>query len=270
MDDENYFTNSDNESVSSEENYTGKEINKLDKNKKIKIEGVDDDEDDVDEYDDEDVDDEEEDVELRQIGGADDLGNSEDEKEEKEEDDDDDDEEDIEAEQEAEQEEEEEEQEEQKNKSKKLKQIPLNSLYNNDEDDEEDNDDGEIYLKKFDKDIQQNYIMDFHPECVFHNYDEIEVLTNVVRDKDGIIIDQLHRTIPYLTKYEKTRILGQRAKQIDSGATAFVKVPENVIEGYLIAMLELQQKRIPFIIRRPLPNGGSEYWNVKDLENISF
>ena len=257
MDDENYFTNSDNESVSSEENYTGKEINKLDKKKKI--EG----DDDID--DDSDIEDDEED-ELRQIGGFDDLIHSDEEKEDEGEGGDDG-EEDIEA--DEEEQEEEENEEEKKNKSKKLKQIPLNSLYNNDEDDE-DNDDGEIYLKKFDKDIQQNYIMDFHPECVHHNYDEIELLTNVVRDKDGIIIDQLHRTLPYLTKYEKTRILGQRAKQIDSGATAFVKVPENVIEGYLIAMLELEQKRIPFIIRRPLPNGGSEYWNVKDLENISF
>ena len=37
-----------------------------------------------------------------------------------------------------------------------------------------------------------------------------------------------------------------------------------------MAELELAEKRIPFIIRRPLPNGGSEYWNVKDLENIAF
>ena len=80
----------------------------------------------------------------------------------------------------------------------------------------------------------------------------------------------MHKTIPYLTKYEKARILGQRAKQINSGASVFVKVPEKVIDGYLIAELELQEKRIPFIIRRPLPNGGSEYWSIKDLENISF
>ena len=28
------------------------------------------------------------------------------------------------------------------------------------------------------------------------------------------------------------------------------------------------QKKIPFIIRRPIPNGGSEYWKVNDLKNI--
>lgn len=138
------------------------------------------------------------------------------------------------------------------------------------DDEELDDEDGEEYLKKFDKEINKNYIMNFHPECITHNYDEVEALTKVVRDKNNNIMDDLHRTIPYLTKYERTRIIGQRAKQINAGGTAFVKVPENVIDGYLIAELELKEKRIPFIIRRPLPNGGSEYWNVRDLENIAF
>ena len=55
-----------------------------------------------------------------------------------------------------------------------------------------------------------------------------------------------------------------------SGANPFIKVPENIIDGYIIAEMELKEKLIPFIIRRPLPNGTSEYWNIKDLENISF
>jgi DNA-directed RNA polymerase I, II, and III subunit RPABC2 len=155
---------------------------------------------------------------------------------------------------------------------KKSKKIPTRQKSHNIVYDEEDDEDptGEIYLQKFDKEINDNYLVNFHPESAIHNYDEILAMTKVVRDKNGIIIDQLHRTIPYLTKYEKARILGQRAKQINSGATVFVKVPEKVIDGYLIAELELQEKRVPFIIRRPMPNGGSEYWSIKDLENISF
>jgi DNA-directed RNA polymerase I, II, and III subunit RPABC2 len=152
--------------------------------------------------------------------------------------------------------------------NKQIKALPenINLEYDNEVEESED----ENYLQKFDKEINKNYIMNFHPECIMHNYDEVEALTKVVRDKNNIIIDDLHKTIPYLTKYERTRIIGQRAKQINAGGTAFVKVPENVIDGYLIAELELREKRIPFIIRRPLPNGGSEYWNVKDLENITF
>lgn len=140
-----------------------------------------------------------------------------------------------------------------------------------DGDGENDDDDDEDYLQKFDRDIKKNYIVDYHPECMIHNYEEISALTKVIRDKDNIIVDPLHRTIPYLTKYERARVLGQRAKQINLGARPFVKVPENIIDGNLVAEMELVQKRIPFIIRRPLPgNSGSEYWNLKDLEIITF
>ncbi len=147
--------------------------------------------------------------------------------------------------------------------------IDINDV-NYDTDDEEDEDYNENYLQKFDAEIHNNYIVENHPECLMHNYDEIEIFTTIVRNENNIIIDELHKTIPFLTKYEKTRILGQRAKQINNGSRPLVNVPENVIDGYIIAELELQQKRIPFIIRRPLPNGGMEYWNVKDLENISY
>ena len=160
---------------------------------------------------------------------------------------------------------------------KKIKTVPTKNIYkkpvelfNEDDDEDDDDDDGEQYLQKFDQSINDNYILNFHPESVLQNYNEILSMTNVVRNSDGIIIDDLHRTIPYLTKYEKARILGQRAKQINSGHHTFVKVPENVIDGYIIAEMELKLKRIPFIIRRPLPNGGSEYWKIQDLENISF
>jgi DNA-directed RNA polymerase subunit K/omega len=140
-----------------------------------------------------------------------------------------------------------------------------------DDGDDDENDDDEDYLQKFDTDIKKNYIVDYHPECMIHNYEEISALTKVIRDKDNVIVDPLHRTIPYLTKYERARVLGQRAKQINLGARPFVKVPENIIDGNLVAEMELAQKRIPFIIRRPLPgNSGSEYWNLKDLEIITF
>ena len=157
---------------------------------------------------------------------------------------------------------------------KRAKKIPAKTVYKKldigEDDNSDDDDDGEMYLQKFDKAVNNNYILNNHPESVIQNYDEILSMTTVIRDDNGIIIDDLHKTIPYLTKYEKARILGQRAKQINAGAPPFVKVPENVIDGYIIAQLELKEKRIPFIIRRPLPNGGSEYWSLKDLEDISF
>lgn len=159
-----------------------------------------------------------------------------------------------------------------KKRSKKIPAKQKQVINNNILEDIDDTDDetGDQYLQKFDKEMNENYLVNCHPECVSHNYDEVIAMTKVIRDENGIIIDELHKTIPFLTKFEKARILGQRAKQINSGATPFIKIPENVIDGYLIAELELKQKRIPFIIRRPLPNGGSEYWSLKDLEDISF
>ena len=139
-----------------------------------------------------------------------------------------------------------------------------------DDDDDDDSDDEKDYLQKFDIDVNTNYISEFHPECQIPNFDEIAKLAVVVRDELNNIIDPLHRTIPFLTKYERARILGQRAKQIESGSEPFVNIPESVIDGHIIAEIELKQKRIPFIIRRPLPNGSFEYWHVRDLENISF
>ena len=35
---------------------------------------------------------------------------------------------------------------------------------------------------------------------------------------------------------------------------------------YISKIKELEEKKIPFIIKRPLPNGGCEYWKLADLE----
>ena len=143
--------------------------------------------------------------------------------------------------------------------------------FGSDEEDDEsdlDDDDGENYLQKLDESVKQQTIANHHPELIVSNYDEVEALTIVVRDERGIIIDPLHRTLPFLSKYERTRILGERAKQINDGAKAFVTVDPGVIDGYLIALKELEQKKIPFIIRRPLSNGASEFWKLKDLEML--
>lgn len=131
---------------------------------------------------------------------------------------------------------------------------------------EEDIDEDENYLQKFNENMKKKIIDEYHPELFSHNYKEVEMLSTVLRDTDGFIIDPLHKTMPFVTKYEKARIIGERAKQIDSGAIPFIEVEDNIIDGYLIALKEYEQKKIPFIIRRPLPDGTSEYWKLKDLE----
>ena len=133
--------------------------------------------------------------------------------------------------------------------------------------DEEDSDsDDEDYLQKFDESINANIIEKYHPELKSHNYDEIRILTKVVRNDQGEIIDPLHKTLPFITKYEKARVIGERAKQINAGATPMIEIEPSVIDGYLIALREFEEKQTPFIIKRPMPNGGCEYWKLSDLE----
>lgn len=123
-------------------------------------------------------------------------------------------------------------------------------------------------LKKIEKTNDTNILLNYHPEIQQINYKELTALSKITKNKNGQIIDPLHKTLPILTRYEKAKILGVRAKQINNGSKLFINVGKDVIEGHTIALMELEQKKIPFIIRRPLPNGRSEYWQVKDLEMI--
>jgi len=131
------------------------------------------------------------------------------------------------------------------------------------DDDEMDDDD---YLQKFDENNQQQIIQDYHPELYQHNIDEINAMTTIIKDKRGNITDPLHKTLPFITKYEKARILGERSKQISAGAIPLINIDETIIDSYIIATKEFEEKAIPFIIKRPLPSGGCEYWKLEDLE----
>lgn len=128
----------------------------------------------------------------------------------------------------------------------------------------------EVNLRKFEGEISKDYLITFHPEIQTHNYDEIATLSTIVRNQDGQIVDNFHKTLPFVTKFERARILGVRAKQINNGAAVMIDVPEHVIDGYTIAQMEYEQKKIPFIVKRPLPNGAVEYWKFADLEQINL
>lgn len=134
-------------------------------------------------------------------------------------------------------------------------------------DEESETDDEDDYVEKLSKEFINDHVETFHPEIHTHNYEEVRNLTNIVRDRHtGLISDPLHRTLPFLTKYEKTRVLGIRAKHINDGGDIYVDVKSNIVDGYTIAEMELMDKKIPFIIKRPIPNGSCEYWKLSDLE----
>jgi DNA-directed RNA polymerase I, II, and III subunit RPABC2 len=77
--------------------------------------------------------------------------------------------------------------------------------------------------------------------------------------------DAHHTTYPRITQYEFTKAISFRASQLSNGAKPYILVPEGVTDSYQIAKMELQAKRLPFIFKRPLPNGQYEYWRLADL-----
>jgi DNA-directed RNA polymerase subunit K/omega len=139
-------------------------------------------------------------------------------------------------------------------------------LDDNDSDDENDDDEYEEDLQKFNDYSLINELENQHPEIKQVNYDEVMALSRVVRNNRGDIIDPLHTTLPIITKYEKARVIGARAEQINRGAPPFVEVEPSVIDGRIIATMEYEEKKIPFIFARPLPSGSVEYWKLEDLE----
>lgn len=130
-----------------------------------------------------------------------------------------------------------------------------------------DSDSGdEDELKKLEH--SRNLLADTHKNLQSINYIEVEQLSKITRDENNRIIDENHRTVPILSKYERTKILGVRTKQINSGAKPFINTEEMIIDGYIIAERELMEKKIPFIIKRPISNNKFEYWKLEDLEIV--
>ena len=71
-------------------------------------------------------------------------------------------------------------------------------------------------------------------------------------------------TTRFMTKYERARVLGTRALQISMNAPVLVDT-EKLTDPLQIAMKELRERKIPFVIRRYLPDGSYEDWTVDEL-----
>ncbi|KAL3921592.1 MAG: hypothetical protein SGPRY_004849 [Prymnesium sp.] len=102
--------------------------------------------------------------------------------------------------------------------------------------------------------------------------EDIDVLEDFDEDEAVPISERI--TTPYMTKYERARVLGTRALQIRQGDTPVGYLSMNApvlveLEGesdpLQIALKELRQRKIPITIRRFLPNGSYEDWNVDEL-----
>ena len=98
-------------------------------------------------------------------------------------------------------------------------------------------------------------------ELSFDNNDEVEL-----QDDQNIeyVTKENRLSSNRLTKYEMVRILGERCKQLTMGAKPLIKNYKDLSYDK-IAEEEFIRNMIPFKIKRPLPNGKYEIWNLEEL-----
>ena len=96
------------------------------------------------------------------------------------------------------------------------------------------------------------YVQQYHPETKSYTYEEMyETMAKP------------NPTVSFLTRFEITSVLGYRALQLNSGAEPMVET--DLTDSYQIAKKELEMSKLPFIIRRPLPNGTFVHLRIADL-----
>ena len=76
------------------------------------------------------------------------------------------------------------------------------------EDSEEESGNQEQNIQLFTDELRRDYIDQYYPDLKEVSYQELQNFTKVIRNEKGYITDPLHRTLPFLSKFEKTRIIG--------------------------------------------------------------
>lgn len=99
--------------------------------------------------------------------------------------------------------------------------------------------------------------------------DELESEEIIEPENKQIEVDIISKdnriTKPFLTKYERVRLISDRTKQLLLGAKPMIKNVEHLAEKE-IAELELKNNVMPLFIERPLPNGKKEIWHLNELQ----
>ena len=77
-------------------------------------------------------------------------------------------------------------------------------------------------------------------------------------------------TKPYFTKYEYTVLLASRQQQIAEGAKPLVSLdglrtsdPQFLDQ---VVKREIEQRKLPYVFQRLMPNGTAEFWSAQELE----
>jgi len=159
--------------------------------------------------------------------------------------------------------------------------FPTEKIEENIDDDieeDEENEEGEEEEEEEEEENNEKEIIDDDEGCVYKfskkkidNDDLLEdddLLDDEYTIKNIYVSEEDRITTRKLTKYERVRILGDRTKQISLGAQ---KMINNIdyLSSKEIAELELQNKKIPILIKRTLPSGEIEIIDTNSLKIIN-
>lgn len=103
--------------------------------------------------------------------------------------------------------------------------------------------------------------MEDHPEVKF-----------IFRNEVAEMVKQPRITREYFTKYEYTALISIRSQQLAEGAKPLVELTGLRMSDPMfvenVAKREIEQRKLPFIIRRRLPDGTTEFWSVQEMESV--
>ena len=101
------------------------------------------------------------------------------------------------------------------------------------------------------------------------------VIDDVLKVMEHLNDDKISK--PIMTIYEFDKIIALTTQQIASGAPLFIDTSLSGIENIKsnmelrqIALKELIEGRLPFIVERKLPNNKKEYYRVKELDLVAI
>jgi len=102
------------------------------------------------------------------------------------------------------------------------------------------------------------------------NIEDVSKINELLNKSDKI-------SKPIMTIYEFDKIMGMRTQQLASGAVPFVNIGDGeklVISSNMelrnIALRELEEGRLPYIIERVLSNKKKEYYRIGDLNLVAI
>jgi len=120
---------------------------------------------------------------------------------------------------------------------------------------------------------------DAHDELTENEIMQIDKECKIIENRETVTQDKPHKPVeiisdkglvitgpPTLTRFEKARIMGARALQLSLGAPVFITIPKNIVSSLEIAMEELNQRLLPIVIKRSLPNGNYQNISIDKFE----